>query len=271
MGLDTNNYFNALDNYFLKKKIKKPKNLCCDNQLLLKDNYCITCNYCGTIKVDNFDFVIPNIYLNQKFHNCTLINQSTKFKNIRRLHHFQNYNYKEVTQNKSFVFIKNICELMGLSKTILEGAKIRYKEIFLDFQISSRSNIKNAMYCYCIFFSCEYYNYKVDVDELIKFAGIRKIHYTKVLKKLEKKNIINPVKKINKLISICNDNNIYVNKDELIFKYKILKKKKIKINNNSLLLGIIYDLIEIDEKDFISIFKTTKITLDKFNLLKILN
>ena len=266
-------YFTELDNYFLKKEKKKTlekKNIlvCCENQLLFKDNTGLTCYKCGKIFIDNFEYVTPNVYLNQKFHNCTLINPSVKFKHIRRLHHFSSYNYLEVTMLKSFRDILNICNKMKLKKKIFEGAKIRYKEIFIDLRISSRSNIKKAMYIYCIYFSCNYYDYKIDIDELINTTNIEEKHYNKVLRKLEKKNIIYSNKKINKIINICSKNDLNIDKELLIKKYQELKKKNIKLNNNSILLGIVFELLEIDEKRFIKMFKTTKITLKKYQLVK---
>ena len=265
---ESNNYFSELDNFFLKKEEPKEKYICCENQELYKDNTSLTCYNCGEITIDNFDVVIPKTYLNQKFHNCTLINQSVKFKNIRRLHHFQNYNYKEVVMKKSFSYITEICNKLKLSNTVIEGSKIKYKEIFLDLEISSRSNIKKAMYIYCIFFSCDYYNYEIDIEQIIEIVGIKKKHYNKVLKKLEKKNIIHSHKKIDKLLKICKENNLIINKEEMIEKYVIIKKKNIKINNNSILLGILNEMLKIKEKKFIEIFKTTRITLDKYELLK---
>jgi hypothetical protein len=124
------------------------------------------------------------------------------------------------------------------------------------------------MYIYCIYFSCNYYNHKVDLDELISVTDINEKHYNKVLKKLEKNNIIHSHKKINKLINICEKNDLIINREKLVEKYEILKKKNIKLNNNSLLLGIINEMLNIKEKKFIKIFKTTRITLEKYALLK---
>lgn len=262
-------YFSELDKFFLKeqKEKKKEKYICCNKQELIKDNTGLTCYKCGKTFLDNFEYVIPNTYLNQKFHNCTLINPSVKFKNIRRLHHFSCYNYLEVIMSKSFKEISRICLKLGLSKKIIEGSKIKYKQIFIDERISSRSNIKRAMYSYCIYFSCNYYNIDIDIDELIKISNIEEKHYNKVIKKLEKKNMLFKSKKVKQIIKICEDNNINIDLEILRNKYNELKKKKIKLNNNSIILGLLYDMIKIEEKMFINIFKTTKITLKKYNKL----
>ena len=120
------------------------------------------------------------------------------------------------------------------------------------------------MYIYCIYFSCNYHKIQINLDELIKITNIEERHYNKVLKKLEKKNIIFSHKKINKLINICKKNNLKIDKEKLIEKYKEFKEKKIKLNNNSILLGILFGMLNITETKFVKIFKTTKITLEKF-------
>jgi transcription initiation factor TFIIIB Brf1 subunit/transcription initiation factor TFIIB len=169
---------------------------------------------------------------------------------------------------KSFKEIEKICQKLKLSKKIKDGANIKYKEIFLDMKISSRSNIKKAMYIYCIFFSCNYYKQKMDVGDLIKITNITQKHYDKVISKLEKRNVILSHKKINKMINICNENDLIVNKEEMLKKYQEMKEKKIKLNNNSILLGILFELLNIPENKFIKIFNTTKITMCKFKKYK---
>jgi rubrerythrin len=259
------NHFDKLNDYFKEEKediIKKEE--CCDNPMIIKDNTYIICENCGTVHLDNYDIIKPNKYLNQRFHNCTLINSSMRFKNIRRLHHFSNYSYMECTMLKSFKEMLDICNYLKLGKKVIEGSKIKYKEIFLDRKISSRSNIKRAMYCYCINYSCDYYNVKINIEELLKISKIDIKHYNKVLQKLEKKNIIYNNKKIEKIKYICRMNNLDINIEKLLDDYKVLKDKKIKLNNNSILLGLLYEMLEITESKFIKLFKTTRITLNKY-------
>lgn len=264
-----NNYFKDLDNYY-NVKIDEEEPKCCDNHNIVIDNTYLSCTNCGETKIDNINYVTPKKYLNQRFHNCTIISSNViKFKSIRRLHHFSNYSYKEVVMIKSFKEMNELCEKMKLSKKIFEGSKIKYKEIFLDLKISSRSNIKRGVYLYCIMFSCNYYNVDINIDELIKISNIEKKHYNKVLKKLEKKNVILSHSNINKFINICKKNNLKIDKKIIIKKYQDFKKKeKIKLNNNSILIGILFELLNIPENQFIKIFKTTKITLSKFNKTK---
>jgi transcription initiation factor TFIIIB Brf1 subunit/transcription initiation factor TFIIB len=169
---------------------------------------------------------------------------------------------------QTFGEITDICNKLKIGKKVIEGSKIKYKEIFIDLEISSRSNIKKAMYIYCIYFSCNYYNHKIDLDELISITDINDKHYSKVLKKLEKNNIIHSHKKIDKLIKKCKDNDLIIDKEKILERYRILKKNNIKLNNNSILLGIMFEMLDITEKRFIKIFKTTRITLEKYELLK---
>ncbi len=264
----TQDYFKKLDNYFIKGENKTKKKKCCENQKLYKDNYGYTCSKCGKVLKDNYDVIEPKVYLNQRFHNCTLINNCVKFKNIRKLQKWSNYHYKEVVMEKSFQRIKDICQILDLNQKIINGSKIKYKEIFIDLKISSRSNIRKAMYIYCIYFSCKYYNVDINIEDLIKVSEINKIHYNKVLRKLEKKNIIHSEKKINKILKICKNNNITIEKEKLINNYNNFKLKKVKLNNNSIIIGVLFDMLDIKRKDFIKIFKTTKITLIKYNKFK---
>lgn len=262
-----NDYFNSLDNYFNNKKDQE-EYICCDNQNIVKDNTYLSCTNCGEITLDNLNYIKPKKYLNQRFHNCTIINSSVKFKSIRRLHHFSNYDYKEVVMQKSFKEIGELCNKIKVDKKTFEGAKIKYKEIFLDLKISSRSNIKRAMYIYCIFFSCKYYDIEVDIDKLIEISNIEKKHYNKVIKKLEKKNVILSHSKIDKIIYLCKKNHLKFDKKKLLTEYQKFKTNKIKLNNNSILLGLLYDIVNIPENQFIKIFNTTKITLYKFKKIK---
>ena len=217
-----NAYFNSLDNYYNNKKDQE-EYICCDNQNIVKDNTYLSCTNCGVITLDNLNYIKPKKYLNQRFHNCTIINSSVKFKSIRRLHHFSNYDYKEVVMQK---------------------------------------------YIYCIFFSCKYYDIEVDIDKLIEISNIEKKHYNKVIKKLEKKNVILSHSKIDKIIYLCKKNHLKFDKKKLLTEYQKFKTNKIKLNNNSILLGLLYDIVNIPENQFIKIFNTTKITLYKFKKIK---
>ena len=246
-------YFEQLDKYLeqTEPKLKKIKQKCCNDRIIKKCNTYMTCISCGTVQVNNYELVTPNTYLNQRFHNCTIINRSHKYKNINRLQTFSNFCYTEVIMNKSFVEITNICNKLKLPHKVINGSKIRYKEIFIDLKISSRSFIKIAMYIYCIYYSCKFHKIYVNIDDLIKVSDIDQKHYDKLMIKLEKKNVIFKNKKIMKLIEICNEKNIIIDKELLINSYKEYKKKIKKcfkkLNNNSIILGLLYNQLNMNE------------------------
>ena len=288
--------YNNDDGVVLYKTLKN----CCNNPDINYNNTYTTCINCCKVSLDNFIYVEPNVYLNKKFHLSTTISGSSKFNTLKRFHQWGNYNYKETTLMKTLKIFEIICNHFEINNIILDRSKFLYKTIYIDNKISSRSNIKNAMYIYCIYESCKEKNFKIDLEDLIDFfdkniknkyikkKNIKKKkvkftidHYSKCLKKIEKylniKNEDNTIfidVKLKKKYEICIKKKLDINKIELITlynKYKTYNTTK-KINNNSIILGVIYLLVKdkVNLKRFIKIFKTTKITLKKFfNLVEI--
>ena len=287
--LGESNYDND-DGVVLYRTLKK----CCETPDIRFDNTYYTCINCCKSSLDNIEYVEPNVYLNTQFHLSTTMSGNSKYNKLKRFHQWGNYNYKETTLMKTLNIFEIICNHFKMNSRILCRSKFLYKTIYIDNKISSRSNIKNAMYIYCIYESCKEKNFKIDLEDLIDFfdkniknkyikkKNIKKKkvkftidHYSKCLKKIEKylniKNEDNTIfidVKLKKKYEICIKKKLDINKIELITlynKYKTYNTTK-KINNNSIILGVIYLLVKdkVNLKRFIKIFKTTKITLKKF-------
>lgn len=267
-----------LQEYKVKEEYK-----CCDNPEIVFDKTYYTCMNCAKCSVDNIEYVERTFYLNEKFHLSTTMSGGFKFNKLKRFHKWANHNYKEITLMKTLCLFENICNHFNIGERILIRAKFLYKSIYIDNNISSRSNIKTAMYIYCIYESCKENNFKIDLEYMIDFCNIdvknnkdklTTDHYAKCLKKIEKyldiKNEDNTIfidTKLKQKYNICIKKKIVIDKVELITLYNRYKQCNIKLlNNNSIILGVIYLLIKdkVNLKRFIKIFKTTKITLKKF-------
>ncbi len=273
---DYTTFLDKLQNYIENEIVLENMNMCCDKPDIRFDKTYHTCINCGISRLDNFEIETPNVYLNTQFHLSTIMSGgSGKHNKLKRFHQWGNHNYKETTLMKTLCLFETICKEFGIGERILGRAKFLYKTIYIDNKISSRSNIKKAMYVYCIYESCKENNFEIDLEYLLTYSNIKTEHYSKCLKKIEKylniKNEDNTIfidTKLKKKYEICIKKKLNVDKIELITlynKYKEYNTTK-QINNNSIILGVIYLLIKdkVNLKRFIKIFKTTKITLKKF-------
>ena len=272
--MDYQNYFDLLENHNTKN-IKKKEDKCFnyfDHEFVIdQENNIEVCTYCGETK-KYIEGDEPINHLNNKYHLTSMIVGGKNCRNnyvIKKLHKYNNYDYKEVTMNKSFKEIKKICDHFKLSNKIYNNSVCKYKNIFLDQNISSRDNIKKSVYIYCIVFSCDYNNIEIDVDNLINYLNLKRKHYIKALKKLDKNNTYFVKDLVESKIQTCLENNIVIDKKIIYNDYHKYIVKNLKINKNSLILFLFYINLDIKNESFIEIFNTTKITVKKFN--KILN
>ncbi len=269
--------FNTLDNLIQKdtisgknKMIEIVKEICCDDMKLEKDDTFETCINCGVKKLVTFELERPNVFHNRKFHNSTLIGYSSKTFNINRIHKFITYDYKETTLMKTLTIIGKICLKFELSGYVVEQSKNRYKELYIDKNISSRSNIKKAVYIYCIYSSCMHNKININLNDLIDHMGIKLSHFEKCMKKIDDKMIFTN-NKILKYLKIAEKNNLQITEEILLGEYSKYINLKENINENSIIIGSIYELVkkDVELKKYIKMFKTTKITLNKFfNLIE---
>lgn len=267
--MDFNKYFDILNEHNKierQEKEEKVEKQCCYNPIIIYNDTYIVCENCAVVQKNDLEYDEPIKYLNNKFHLTTLISKSNKkYYHLNRLQKYNNYNYKEVTMINSFQEIKDICNQFNLSKQIYDVAITKYKDIYIDKQISSRDNIKKSIYLYCIIFACDYHNQNKNLEKMLNYINVKKKHYHKAVKKVNKNDIIFINDLLNKKLLECEKNNITISKDDIIILYNNYSKYNLKLNKNSLILFLFYIKLNKNHEDFINIFKTTKITLNKFD------
>lgn len=267
--MDYEKYFKVLENHN-KMEIKKEDEECEHTFLIDYEYHTEICDKCGLSK-PYVEEIKPNTYLNKKFHLTTIIvggKSSKKNYMLKKFQKYSNYNYKEVTMLKSFKEIKKICKHFNLNNKIYDVSISKYKNIFLDLNISSRDKIKKSVYVYCIIYGCNFYNIEIDVKDILNYIRIEKKHYLKALKKIDKNNIYFVKEIIDEKIDLCLKKGIEVNKKNIYEDYYRFVLDELKFNKNSLILFLFYKNLDITDEDFILLFNTTKITLKKFNNLK---
>lgn len=274
--MDFNKYFDILNEYNKierqekEEKEEKVEKDCCDNPIIVFTDTYKVCENCAIVKKNDLEYQRPIKYLNNRFHLTTMISKSNrKYYHLNRLQKYNNYNYKEVTMLNSFKEIKKICNKFDLPSQIYDVAVTKYKDIYIDKGISSRDNIKKSIYLYCIIFSCDYHNQNKNLENMLNHIKVKKKHYHKAVKKVNKNDIIFIEELLDKKLIECKNNNIIIQKNDIITLYNNYSKYKLKLNKNSLILFLFYIKLNKNHEEFINIFKTTKITLNKFdNILK---
>ncbi len=273
--------FNELDiflnNYLMinNQHIPNEPEPCCDNPRIRYDEVNKVCVSCGRMFLID-DIIIRPQYLNPKYQSTTTIGYGGH-KSLYRLHKWTNNDYRENMANRNYKEIKAIGEKLNLNNKVLDNACYIYKTIYIDRNVSSRNKIKRSLYVYCLCKSS--YEYKLDFDiiKTLKDNELSIENYNKALLKVvdEKKLFLNPHINTQYEKIIKNWENTKITKKDIILEYnricRLSKQKKYRLNNNSILLGSIYNLLGIktDEKKFYKVFNITRTTIKKFN--KILN
>jgi hypothetical protein len=245
-----------------------PKIRCCEIE-----DVCINCGSINSNIVEQPPDELTSV-LNPKFMLTTFVPYSSKYRHIHRLHtwHPQNFCYKENMALQSYKFIKKICDQNKLNEKIYYNSCFHYKRIYIDDNISSRNKIKRCLLIYCIHRSCKDYNKKVNVITILKSNHLSITNYNKALSKIVDKDKLylnNNMEKYYETLVEFYDTNITIYD---IIKYyneycKYSREYSIKLNNNSILIGTLYKLLNKHDKEFYSIFHSTFITLQKFKHL----
>ena len=185
-----------------------------------------------------------------------------------RIQKWQSYDYKENTLIKSFKTIKKIGEKLKIQGKLLDKSCYKYKEIYINKNISSRNKIKRCIYIYCIFIIAYENNIKLNIIEILKDNNLSINNFNNCLNKLEENNFYlhNDMEKY--LLLTKEHYNINIDIFFLIEKYNFYIKKlnnnKIKINKNSLLIYTFYNIISPKNvNNFIKIFQISRMTLQK--------
>jgi transcription initiation factor TFIIIB Brf1 subunit/transcription initiation factor TFIIB len=268
--MNVEDYFKLLENHENKKKkekVEKVEKVENHEFIIEYENMIEVCVKCGLTK-EYIEKEEPIQYLNNKYHLTTIIvggKNTRQNYTIKKLQKWNNYNYKEVTMTKSFKVIKDICNHFNLNGIIYNNAINYYKNIFLDKNISSRDNIKKSVYVFCIIKSCLNENKDVVLEDILDHIKVKKKHYLKALKKIDKNNIYFIKNIVEDKLKICLDNDLEIDEKDIYKDYNFFIKQDLKINKNSLILFLFYKNLNISNESFITIFNTTKITLKKFN------
>ena len=289
---DYSHYFELLDNAIKKgifETIIEEKKVidkgCCKKMKIVEDNTYRVCVSCGRNCLNNTDYVQSIFHLKTKYKLSTyMLNDFiSKYKSLKRLHKWSNYDYRENAANVCYDEITTIGKSINLSHKVISMARFLYKVIYIDNKISSRSKIKRSIYCYCLYRSACHNKIDINIIELLHnvlqneepYRDNKDIsNYNKALSKIkdkEKLYLNNNIKKYYELLMEHYKVNISIN--DFIKEYnrivRISKRKRFKLNFNSLLLTTIYHLINNTDEDyrFYEIFNTTYITLSKFKKL----
>ena len=219
---------------------------------------------------DKVDIIIRPIFLNPKYQNSTTIRFGGKgCQGVRRIHGWQP-DYRENMANTNYKEIRSIMKHLNLHDKVYNNACFIYKGIYIDENISSRNKIKRSLFIYCIFKSASEYKVGVDVIALLERNALTIGNYNKALLKIDddeklflNKNMKNKFHLLNKN---WKDNTITLM--DIIIKYNHLLKSNTsivnKLNNNSILLGTFYLLINDKTKKFYNVYDITSITIAKF-------
>lgn len=266
--------FDKLDKFIGDTTTYVTEDRCCENPVIRNDGIMETCINCGSMNPYNED-IIKKSFLNPRYQLSTNIGYNSKYKNINRLHKWINYDYRENMANRNYEEMRGIANKLELDDWVINNACMIYKNIYIDKNISSRNKIKRSLFVYCLFKSCMFYNKDFDIIQTLKDNNLSIENYNKSLLKVEdddklflNSNMMIYYKKMNDNF----DTNITLS--NIINEYnrvcKIEKKNEWRLNNNSILIGSIYNLLNLeDDKKFYKTFNITKITINKF--VKLIN
>ncbi len=270
--------FNQLDKYLDEHRPTPPIKIikpCCDNKRVRCGDIDMVCVNCGRIyELD--EIVIKQQFLNPKYQLSTTIGYAAKTRSIHRLHKWINYDYRENMANRNYVEIRDMGNKLNLNIKVLNNACYIYKRIYIDNNVSSRNKIKRSLYVYCLFRSCVDYKLDFNIIQTLKDNKLTIENYNKALNKVidDDKLYLNPnmERQYKKIIDNWTTD---ITIKDVIVEYnricKLSKENKYKLNNNSILIGSIYKLLDIKDNDkkFYKVFNITSTTIKKF--AKILN
>ncbi len=268
--------FNQLDSILDEMNINPKKEIepipCCDNRRIIHGTEWDVCINCGTC-IDPHEIIIKRQFLNPRYQMTTAIGSGGKYKNVRRLHTWANYDYRENMANRNYKEIRDIGNGLNLHQKVLDNACFIYKSIYINKNVSSRNKIKRSLYIYCLARSCVEYHLTFDIIKMLGENGLSIDNYNKAISKVEDENkLFLNVNMVDKM-KIAKDNwdikFTLINIIELYNKnIRISKGAKLKLNNNSILIGSIYVLLDIsknkEDKKFLNLYNITFTTIKKF-------
>ncbi len=260
--------FKQLDDFIGIKPPSEIDRRCCEKPRIRTDGIHDTCVNCGTMNPYN-EIIIKKHFLNPKYQLSTCIGYNNKFKPVLRLHKWINYDYRENMANRNYNEIREIGSKLKLDPWVLDNACMIYKKIYIDDNISSRNKIKKSLFIYCLSKSCYNYNIDFDIIKTLKDNKLSIKNYNKSLLKIKdvSKLFLNPNMVL--LYKKLKDNfDTQIKAMDIIIEYNKncnMGRNKKRLNNNSILIGSIYNLLNLDcDKKFYKTFNITKTTINKF-------
>lgn len=247
---DYSNLFNQLDNFINEEVKEKEDKDCCDNMNIIS---CMEHNVCENCGIINDDFCLEeNTYNNGTFEknklNHTLKTYMTysnkkNFKSIQYILKCDNYIYKEVEELK----LKNRFDNLGLKQYLVFHCFSVYKELYDDYNVITRDNIKNALLLWIIEVVSKQDGTPLSDEDFFKYFKVLNVDinsYNYLIKKL-----ITKLKKCEYEVYL--DNLKELPESFLIFKDDIMKKMSM------------MDFIKTYNKLIKVRYKTTKISIEK--------
>ncbi len=201
--------FKTLDDFIGESPRLIKDDKCCINPDIQKIDVMDTCLNCGNSKIHE-ETIIKVKFLNPKYQLSTSIGYgSNKYQPIRRIHLWTNTDYRENMAIKNYTEIKRICNDFNLSEKIKTSSEFKYKKIYIDNNISSRSKIKQSLFIYCIYESCLDYKVDFDIIKALVDNGLSIQNYNKAIFKID------------------DDKKIYLKADMMVKYHLSLKGKKV--------------------------------------------
>lgn len=259
---------------------------CCESPSIFHEDVYRVCRNCARIFMHPEEDICFSNQLNPKYQLTTAIAYSNKnMRDVYRIHKWLSYDYRENKANEQYYFIREIGEKFDMNERMLDNACYIYKSIYIDENVSSRDRVKYALYIYCIKKTFDRFNKSFDIIRALEDTTLPKKdklgHITYVSLTIKNYNdAISKVKDDDKLYLNENIPSMFrlmkknfstnINMNDIIKEYnknyKTCKEKGIRLNNNSLLVGSIYILLNLnDDKEFFNTFNITGTTIKKFN------
>ena len=236
---------------------------CCSDECNIQESPNLllpVCRVCGTV-VEMMTFDDPVEYWkSNSTEPKTWIPYSYKLYNIHRLHKWQFVPYSETEINKLFRYIDS---LEGFSDNVKRVSKISLKDFYITDKIVSRNNVRRGLICYCIYYAHLYLKVNVELTDLFVLLKIKTHHYNSAVKKINNNQLFYPENLDVYLKTIKVD----LDKNNLIRLYSLLYSRNIKFNKKSIILGVIYFVLE---KQKIKTNFFIKFNISKTSIAKIL-
>lgn len=253
-----NNLNKFLETY-LPNEDKILKSCCNNKKMIISPNLIkYVCINCGTVN-DNI-YTIDDIEKFKGNYVKTFIGYSPNSKlrsKIYRLQKWTNYDRLDIKMNEYLEFITN---LPIDDETVINFTRIKFKELLPKMNI--RGNNRKALICYCLYNSYLYYKKDVDIDELMVMLKINYKNYNDTNKKIPYDKIFY-IENLNYYLGLI-DNKI--NKNYLISIYNLFYNISDEFNKKTLVIGLIYYILEEQEKNKLLIEKMRMDFLIKFKI-----